>query len=29
MPQWTIPVGVEAEIDSAKGTIRLLAPAVR
>jgi muramoyltetrapeptide carboxypeptidase len=29
MPQWTIPVGVEAEIDSATGTIRLLAPAVR
>jgi muramoyltetrapeptide carboxypeptidase len=29
MPQWTIPVGVEAEIDSTKGTIRLLAPAVR
>ena len=29
MPQWTIPVGVEAEIDSAKGTLHLLAPAVR
>jgi muramoyltetrapeptide carboxypeptidase len=29
MPQWTIPLGVEAEIDSTKGTIRLLAPAVR
>jgi muramoyltetrapeptide carboxypeptidase len=28
-PQWTIPVGAEAEIDAAKGTIRLLAPAVR
>lgn len=29
MPQWTIPVGVQAEIDAANGTIRLLAPAVR
>jgi muramoyltetrapeptide carboxypeptidase len=29
MPQWTIPEGVEAEIDAAKGTIRLLAAAVR
>ena len=28
-PQWTIPVGAEAEIDAGKGTIRLLAPAVR
>jgi len=28
-PQWTVPVGVEAEIDAAKGTIRMLAPAVR
>ena len=29
MPQWTVPVGAEAEIDAAKGTIRLLAPAVK
>jgi muramoyltetrapeptide carboxypeptidase len=29
MPQWTVPVGAEAEIDAAKGTIRLIAPAVR
>jgi muramoyltetrapeptide carboxypeptidase len=29
MPQWTVPVGVEAEMDAAKATIRLLAPAVR
>ena len=28
-PQWTVPVGIEAEIDAAKGTIRMLAPAVR
>jgi muramoyltetrapeptide carboxypeptidase len=28
-PQWTVPVGAEAEIDGAAGTIRLLAPAVR
>ena len=28
-PQWTVPVGVEAEIDATAGTIRLLAPAVR
>ena len=28
-PQWTVPVGAEAEIDASKGTIRLLAPAVR
>jgi muramoyltetrapeptide carboxypeptidase len=28
-PQWTVPVGAEAEIDAAAGTIRLLAPAVR
>lgn len=27
-PQWTVPVGAEAEIDAAAGTIRLLAPAV-
>jgi len=29
MPQWTVPVGAEAQIDAAKGTIRLIAPAVR
>jgi muramoyltetrapeptide carboxypeptidase len=28
-PQWTVPVGADAEIDAAAGTIRLLAPAVR
>jgi muramoyltetrapeptide carboxypeptidase len=28
-PQWTVPVGIEAEIDAAQGTIRMLAPAVR
>lgn len=28
-PQWTVPVGADAEIDAARGTIRLLAPAVR
>lgn len=28
-PQWTVPVGVEAEIDAAAGTIRMLTPAVR
>jgi muramoyltetrapeptide carboxypeptidase len=28
-PQWTLPVGGEVEIDAAKGTIRMLAPAVR
>ena len=28
-PQWTVPVGIDAEIDAAKGTIRMLAPAVR
>jgi muramoyltetrapeptide carboxypeptidase len=28
-PQWTVPVGIDAEIDAAKGTIRLLSPAVR
>jgi muramoyltetrapeptide carboxypeptidase len=27
--QWTLPVGAEAEIDASRGTIRLLAPAVR
>ena len=29
MPQWTVPVGADAEIDATKATIRLLAPAVR
>lgn len=29
MPQWTVPVGIEAEIDAVKATIRLLSPAVR
>lgn len=29
MPQWTVPVGADAEIDATKTTIRLLAPAVR
>ena len=28
-PQWTVPVGAEAEIDAVKGTLRMLAPAVR
>ena len=28
-PQWTVPVGIEAEIDATKGTVRMLAPAVR
>lgn len=28
-PQWTVPVGIDAEIDAANGTIRMLAPAVR
>ena len=28
-PQWTLPVGADVEIDSAKGTITMLAPAVR
>jgi muramoyltetrapeptide carboxypeptidase len=27
-PQWTVPVGAEVEIDAARGTIRMLAPAV-
>ncbi len=27
-PQWTLPVGAEAQIDATAGTIRLLAPAV-
>ena len=29
MPQWTIPEGIEAEMDAAAGTIKLLEPAVR
>lgn len=29
MPQWTIPVGAEAEIDATTATIRLLSPAVQ
>jgi muramoyltetrapeptide carboxypeptidase len=29
MPQWTVPLGIEAEIDATAGTIRLAAPAVR
>jgi muramoyltetrapeptide carboxypeptidase len=28
-PQWTVPVGADAEIDAARGTIRLFGPAVR
>ena len=28
-PQWTVPVGAEAEINATSGTIRLLAPAVQ
>ena len=28
-PQWTVPVGAEAEVDAARGTITLLAPAVK
>ena len=28
-PQWTLPVGADVEIDASKGTIRMLAPAVR
>jgi len=27
-PQWTLPLGIEAEIDASAGTIRLLEPAV-
>jgi muramoyltetrapeptide carboxypeptidase len=27
-PQWTVPVGAEAEIDAARGSIRMLEPAV-
>jgi len=29
MPQWTLPVGGEVEIDASAGSIRMLAPAVR
>ncbi len=29
MPQWTVPEGIDAEIDATAGTIRLLEPAVR
>jgi muramoyltetrapeptide carboxypeptidase len=29
MPQWTIPVGGEAEIDATRGTIRMVGPSVR
>lgn len=29
MPQWTLPVGAEVEIDAGAGSIRMLAPAVR
>lgn len=29
MPQWTLPVGSEVEIDAAPGSIRMLEPAVR
>jgi muramoyltetrapeptide carboxypeptidase len=28
-PQWTVPVGIDAEIDATKGTVRMLTPAVR
>jgi muramoyltetrapeptide carboxypeptidase len=28
MPQWTLPVGMDVEIDAAAGTLRLLEPAV-
>jgi muramoyltetrapeptide carboxypeptidase len=28
-PQWTVPLGVEAEVDASKATVRLLAPAVQ
>ncbi|HEY0874586.1 MAG TPA: LD-carboxypeptidase [Vicinamibacterales bacterium] len=28
-PQWTVPIGIEAEIDASKATIRLLSPAVK
>lgn len=29
MPQWTVPVGLDVEIDAAAGSVRLLEPAVR
>ena len=29
MPQWTVPVGADVEIDASAGSIRMLAPAVR
>jgi muramoyltetrapeptide carboxypeptidase len=29
MPQWTLPVGADVEIDAAAGSIRMLQPAVR
>jgi muramoyltetrapeptide carboxypeptidase len=29
MPQWTVPVGAEVEIDATAGSIRMLEPAVR
>lgn len=28
-PQWTVPIGIEAEVDASKGTITLLSPAVK
>jgi muramoyltetrapeptide carboxypeptidase len=28
-PQWTVPLGLDVEVDAEKGTIRMLAPAVR
>lgn len=28
-PQWTVPIGIEAEVDAPKGTITLLSPAVK
>jgi len=28
MPQWTLPVGLEVEIDAAAGTITMVEPAV-
>jgi len=29
MPQWTLPVGADVEIDASKGTITMIAPAVQ
>ena len=29
MPQWTVPIGAEVEIDATAGSIRMLEPAVR